>query len=180
MTRPQRDPTARCKPQVKEIPFSQLMSCRGRRGYWTGRKSLWERRGRTLGRAPAAGGGMCIAGSRTWHITARFRGVLCLPVDCGLDAGGSPVHAAAQCTRHAARASRKSGQYFGLFFVCWSASALLSPEHGGQLYGHFGGHIVWWASAALALLSTPLIYQATRLGVSNRLASQTPRVTSLS
>lgn len=112
MTRPQRDPTARCKPQVKEIPFSQLMSCRGRRGYWTGRKSLWERRGRTLGRAPAADGGMCIAGSRTWHITARFRGVLCLPVDCGLDAGGSPVHAAAQCTRHAARASRKKRPVF--------------------------------------------------------------------
>lgn len=74
----------------------------------------------------------------------------------------------------------KSGQYFGLFFMCWSASALFSPVLGGQLYGHFGGHIVWWVSAALALLSTPLIYQATRLGASKGLDSQTSRVTSLS
>lgn len=57
----------------------------------------------------------------------------------------------------------KSGHYFGLFFMCWSASALLSPALGGQLYGHFGGHSVWLASAALAVLSIPLIYQATRL-----------------
>lgn len=57
--------------------------------------------------------------------------------------------------------SRKSGQYFGLFSMCWSASALLSPALGSQLYGHFGGHSVWVASALLALLSTPLIYMAT-------------------
>ncbi len=57
--------------------------------------------------------------------------------------------------------SRKSGQYFGLFSMCWSASVLLSPMLGGQLYGHFGGHSVWVASALLALLSTPLIYMAT-------------------
>ncbi|MHC8409540.1 MFS transporter [Pseudomonas sp. Hz4] len=57
----------------------------------------------------------------------------------------------------------KSGHYFGLFFMCWSASALLSPVLGGQLYGHFGGHSVWLAAAVLAMLSIPLIYQATRL-----------------
>jgi MFS family permease len=57
----------------------------------------------------------------------------------------------------------KSGHYFGLFFTCWSASALLSPVLGGQLYGHFGGHSVWLASAVLAMLSIPLLYQATRL-----------------
>lgn len=57
----------------------------------------------------------------------------------------------------------KSGQYFGLFSMCWSASALLSPTLGGQLYGHFGGHSVWLGSAALALFSMPLIYHATRL-----------------
>lgn len=56
----------------------------------------------------------------------------------------------------------KSGHYFGFFFMCWSASALLSPILGGQLYGHYGGHSVWLASAVLALLSIPLIYQATR------------------
>ncbi|MBK5525757.1 MFS transporter [Pseudomonas sp. TH08] len=56
----------------------------------------------------------------------------------------------------------KSGQYFGLFFMSWSASALLSPVVSGQLYGHFGGHSVWIASAALALLTLPLIYFATR------------------
>ena len=74
----------------------------------------------------------------------------------------------------------KSGQYFGLFFMCWSASALVSPILGGQLYGHFGGHIVWLVSAALALLSTPLIYQATRSDTSKGLDPQTTRVTSLS
>lgn len=56
----------------------------------------------------------------------------------------------------------KSGQYFGLFFMSWSASALLSPVLSGQLYGHFGGHSVWLASATLALLTLPLIYLATR------------------
>lgn len=62
----------------------------------------------------------------------------------------------------------KSGQYFGLFFMCWSASVLVSPALGGQLYGHFGGHSVWIASAALALLSIPLFYQATRLSDQQR------------
>lgn len=62
----------------------------------------------------------------------------------------------------------KSGHYFGLFFMCWSASALLSPALGGQSYGHFGGHSVWLASAALALFSIPLIYQATRLSEHQR------------
>ncbi|MHC8301795.1 MFS transporter [Pseudomonas sp. ZS1P83] len=62
----------------------------------------------------------------------------------------------------------KSGQYFGLFFMCWSASALLSPALGGQLYGHFGGHSVWLASAALAMFSIPLFYQATRLSEHQR------------
>ncbi|VVO90172.1 hypothetical protein PS874_02136 [Pseudomonas fluorescens] len=57
----------------------------------------------------------------------------------------------------------KSGHYFGLFSMFWSASVLLSPTLGGQLYGHFGGHSVWFASAALALFSIPLVYQATRL-----------------
>jgi MFS family permease len=65
----------------------------------------------------------------------------------------------------------KSGQYFGLFFMCWSASVLISPALGGQLYGHFGGHSVWLASAAMALLSIPLFYQATRLSEQQRLLS---------
>jgi len=58
--------------------------------------------------------------------------------------------------------SGKSGQYFGLFFMSWSASALLSPVLSGQLYGNFGGHSVWLASAALVLMSIPLTWQATR------------------
>lgn len=55
----------------------------------------------------------------------------------------------------------RSGLYFGLFSMCWSTSVLLSPTVGGQLYGHFGGHSVWIASAVLALISMPLIYLAT-------------------
>ncbi len=58
--------------------------------------------------------------------------------------------------------SGKSGQYFGLFFMSWSASALLSPVLSGQLYGEFGGHSVWLMSALLVLLSIPLTWQATR------------------
>ncbi|MXI45488.1 MFS transporter [Pseudomonas moraviensis] len=58
--------------------------------------------------------------------------------------------------------SGKSGQYFGLFFMSWSASALLSPVLSGQLYGQFGGHSVWLMSALLVLLSIPLTWQATR------------------
>lgn len=58
----------------------------------------------------------------------------------------------------------KSGQYFGLFFMSWSASALLSPVLSGQLYGKIGGHSVWLMSAFLALTATPLIYMATRPG----------------
>jgi len=57
----------------------------------------------------------------------------------------------------------RSGLYFGTFSMCWSISVLISPTLGGQLYGHFGGHSVWIAGAILALLSIPLIYQATRL-----------------
>jgi len=56
----------------------------------------------------------------------------------------------------------KSGQYFGLFFMSWSASALLSPVLSGQLYGNFGGHSVWLASTVLVLISIPLTWQATR------------------
>lgn len=58
--------------------------------------------------------------------------------------------------------SGKSGQYFGLFFMSWSASALLSPVLSGQLYGQFGGHSVWLMSALLVLFSIPLTWQATR------------------
>ncbi|MFJ2465036.1 MFS transporter [Pseudomonas sp. NPDC087615] len=63
--------------------------------------------------------------------------------------------------------SGKSGQYFGLFFMSWSASALVSPVLSGQMYGYFGGHSVWLVSATLALLAIPLIYQATRTRVSD-------------
>ncbi|SDT51954.1 Predicted arabinose efflux permease, MFS family [Pseudomonas sp. Z003-0.4C(8344-21)] len=58
--------------------------------------------------------------------------------------------------------SGRSGQYFGLFFMSWSASALLSPMLSGQLYGEFGGHSVWLMSALLVLISIPLTWQATR------------------
>jgi MFS family permease len=57
----------------------------------------------------------------------------------------------------------KSGQYFGLFFMSWSASAMLSPVLSGQLYGQFGGHSVWLASALMVLISIPLTWQATRV-----------------
>lgn len=55
-----------------------------------------------------------------------------------------------------------SGQYFGLFSTCWSASVLVSPTLGGQLYGHFGGHSVWLWSVILAICSMPLVCRATR------------------
>ncbi|WP_434598474.1 MFS transporter [Pseudomonas sp. R4-83] len=58
--------------------------------------------------------------------------------------------------------SGKSGQYFGLFFMSWSASALVSPVFSGQLYGEYGGHSVWLMSALLVLISIPLTWQATR------------------
>lgn len=58
--------------------------------------------------------------------------------------------------------SGKSGQYFGLFFMSWSASALLSPVLSAQLYGQFGGHSVWLTSTVLVLMSIPLTWQATR------------------
>ncbi|AZO86020.1 arabinose ABC transporter permease [Stutzerimonas stutzeri] len=80
--------------------------------------------------------------------------------------------------QHAQRG--KSGQYFGVFFMSWSASALLSPMLGGQLYGHFGGHSVWLVSAALALLSIPMIYQATRPRAPDKLEGQPRRTVSLS
>ena len=76
--------------------------------------------------------------------------------------------------------SGKSGQYFGLFFMSWSASALLSPVLGGQLYGHFGGHSVWLVSATLALMSIPLIYQATRSHEPVPLSGKTRKADSLS
>ncbi|MGY2438817.1 MFS transporter [Pseudomonas sp. SDO52101_S400] len=74
----------------------------------------------------------------------------------------------------------KSGQYFGLFFMAWSASALLSPVLSGQLYGQFGGHSVWLASAALALMSVPLVYLATRLRAASKQPLQTRKAASLS
>lgn len=51
---------------------------------------------------------------------------------------------------------------------------------GGQLYGHFGGHSVWLVSAALALLSIPLINQATRSSASDKLEGQTRKAASFS
>ncbi|MGZ9736948.1 MFS transporter [Pseudomonas sp. GNP012] len=80
--------------------------------------------------------------------------------------------------QHAQRG--KSGQYFGVFFMSWSASALLSPMLSGQLYGHFGGHSVWLVSAALALLSIPMIYQATRPRAPDKLEGQPRGTVSLS
>lgn len=56
----------------------------------------------------------------------------------------------------------KSGHYFGVFSMCWSGSALVSPLLGGQLYGMFGGHSIWVVTAMLAVFSIPFIYQATR------------------
>ncbi|WP_025109501.1 MFS transporter [Pseudomonas sp. H1h] len=74
----------------------------------------------------------------------------------------------------------KSGQYFGLFFMSWSASALLSPVLSGQLYGHFGGHSVWFASATLALMTLPLVYLATRSSTRAKVLAVRKGVTSLS
>lgn len=74
----------------------------------------------------------------------------------------------------------KSGQYFGLFFMSWSASALLSPVLSGQLYGHFGGHSVWLASATLALLTLPLICLATRSSTQAKALPASERTASLS
>ena len=74
----------------------------------------------------------------------------------------------------------KSGQYFGLFFMSWSASALLSPVLSGQLYGHFGGHSVWLASATLALLTLPLICLATRSSTQAKARATSERTASLS
>ncbi|WDR36256.1 MFS transporter [Pseudomonas serboccidentalis] len=74
----------------------------------------------------------------------------------------------------------KSGQYFGLFFMSWSASALLSPVLSGQLYGHFGGHSVWLASATLALLTLPLIYLATRSATQAKALTASKNASSLS
>jgi MFS family permease len=76
--------------------------------------------------------------------------------------------------------SGKSGQYFGLFFMAWSASALLSPVMSGQLYGQFGGHSVWLVSAALALMSVSPIYLATRSRALDKQLLQTGKPTSLS
>lgn len=73
-----------------------------------------------------------------------------------------------------------SGQYFGLFFMSWSASALLSPVLSGQLYGHFGGHSVWLASATLALLTLPLIYLATRSSTQANAPTASKEASSLS
>jgi len=58
--------------------------------------------------------------------------------------------------------SGRSGHYFGIFSVCWSASAVLGPALGGQLYALFGGHSIWVVTASLAVFSIPFIYQATR------------------
>ncbi|MBY0445268.1 MAG: MFS transporter, partial [Burkholderiales bacterium] len=55
---------------------------------------------------------------------------------------------------------RKSGHYFGLYGVCWSVSMLISPVFGSQIYSHFGGHSVWFACAALAILAVPLMDRA--------------------
>jgi len=56
----------------------------------------------------------------------------------------------------------KSGRYFGFFSMCWSASVLVSPALGGQMYARFGGHSVWFLSAGLAICAMPLICRATR------------------
>ncbi|KGE64468.1 MFS transporter [Pseudomonas sp. IPO3749] len=58
--------------------------------------------------------------------------------------------------------SGKSGQYFGIFSMCWSGSALVSPTLGGQIYGMFGGHSIWVITSLLALFSIPFVYLAVR------------------
>ena len=52
---------------------------------------------------------------------------------------------------------------------------MLSPVLSGQLYGHFGGHSVWLASATLALLTVPLICLATRSSTPTKAQAANPR-----
>jgi predicted MFS family arabinose efflux permease len=47
----------------------------------------------------------------------------------------------------------RSGHYFGLYTMFWSAATLLSPAVSGQVYGTLGGQAVWLLCGCLALLA---------------------------
>jgi predicted MFS family arabinose efflux permease len=55
---------------------------------------------------------------------------------------------------------RRSGHYFGLHSAMWSGSALMAPVVGGQIYHHFGGHAVWYATVGAGLSGLLLLLPA--------------------
>lgn len=52
---------------------------------------------------------------------------------------------------------RRSGHYFGLYSLFWSAGTLLSPLLASLVYGRFGGDTLWLMCCGLALVSMGLM-----------------------
>lgn len=51
----------------------------------------------------------------------------------------------------------RSGHYFGLYSLSWSAGTLLSPSLASQVYGRFGGDTLWLMCCALAMAGMALM-----------------------
>lgn len=48
---------------------------------------------------------------------------------------------------------RQRGRYLGIYSAGWGGRTLYAPAAGTWFYGHFGGAMLWWACAAIAVLT---------------------------
>jgi MFS family permease len=51
---------------------------------------------------------------------------------------------------------RQRGRYLGVYAAAWSGRTLYAPAIGTWAYGQFGGALLWWLCAGVALLTVLL------------------------
>lgn len=57
---------------------------------------------------------------------------------------------------------RQRGRYLGIYSAAWSGRTLYAPALGTWAYGHYGGAMLWWLCAAIALLTVAIQHSALR------------------
>jgi MFS family permease len=48
---------------------------------------------------------------------------------------------------------RQRGRYLGIYSAGWGGRTLYAPAAGTWFYGQYGGAMLWWACAALAIIT---------------------------
>lgn len=55
---------------------------------------------------------------------------------------------------------RQRGRYLGIYSAAWSGRTLYAPAVGTWVYGSFGGAVLWWGCAAIAIITVLLQHRA--------------------